>query len=353
MNLTQRMLAAPLTAVVLMAVVAAVGWWGMQRQRVALHELREVYLEQRRLTNNIRYELASAASRFFRLLALAGRVDDKRVQSERQALLQRLTSVSETLGRIDLPDTQEEEALVKAAVSAVLAYRQKADQAIDIASVDVNTGLAAMMSADEQLTTAVEAVQAVGKFVNGRADVMMQRTETLAVWSQWIIVAVLLLAVVAAGLLAVLLARRVVTQLQAVSTAAAALASGDLNARFDDAGRDEVGAMARALEKMRVALTGMIVDIRGATDSIRVASGEVAQGNQDLSSRTEQQASSLQQTAASMEQMAATVKNNADAARQARQLASSASQVAEKGGSVVQDVVARMQEISAASRKMA
>ncbi|MCX7902467.1 MAG: HAMP domain-containing protein, partial [Burkholderiaceae bacterium] len=243
MTLTHKMLVAPLTAIVLMAVVAAVGWWGMQRQRVALHDLREVYLEQRRATNTLRYELAAAGSRFFRLLALAGRVDDKRIDSEREALMQRLRALRESLGRIDLPDTQEDEALVKAAASAVLAYMQKADQAIDIGSVDANTGLAAMMSADEQLKAAAEAVEAVGAFFSSRANAMMERTERLAVWSQWIIVAALGLAVIAAALLAVLLARRVTAQLQAISAAATALAGGDLKTRFNSAGQDEVAAM--------------------------------------------------------------------------------------------------------------
>jgi methyl-accepting chemotaxis protein len=47
------------------------------------------------------------------------------------------------------------------------------------------------------------------------------------------------------------------------------------------------------------------------------------------------------------------VKNNADAARQASQLAGAASDVAAKGGAVVAQVVQRMEEISAASARMA
>jgi methyl-accepting chemotaxis protein len=353
MRLMHKMLAAPLVATALMAVVAGVGWWGMQQQRSALSDLKNVYLEQRRLTNNVRYELATAASRFFRMLALAGRVEDKRFESERDELLQRLRAVRDALAKVDLPGTQDDERLVKDAATAVLAYIQKAEQALDIASVDVNTGVAAMMSADEQLGRAVAAAEALGRFVAAQADEMVKRTETLAIWSQWIVIAALALAAVVAAVMAAMLARRTVAQLQAVSDAAASLARGDLNVRFEAHGEDEVGTMARTLETMRSSLTNMIVEIRGASESIRTASAEVAQGNQDLSSRTEQQASSLQQTAASMEQMNATVKNNADAAKQASQLAGAASTVAAKGGSVVAEVVQRMQEISVASSRIA
>jgi methyl-accepting chemotaxis protein len=97
----------------------------------------------------------------------------------------------------------------------------------------------------------------------------------------------------------------------------------------------------------------VLAEVSAASQTIHRAIGEIAQGNRDLSSRTEQQASSLQQTAASLEQLSGTVKNNADAARQASQLASAASEVAERGGAVVGQVVASMEGMTAASRKIA
>jgi methyl-accepting chemotaxis protein len=353
MRLMHKMLAAPLVAAALMLVVAGVAEWGMQRQRATLKELKSTYLEQRRLTNNVRFEVASASAQVFRLFSLMRAIDGKRVEAERAAVKRRLADAAALLHKIDLPDTTDEEALIKAANAAIAAYAKKADDAIDMASVDVNTGLAAMMSADEQFKLTLDAVQALGRFVNERADAMLARTDALAAASQWTIGVVLLIAIVVAALIAVTLARRTAAELGAVSSAAAALAAGDLNARFVVRSRDEVGAMGRALEAMRTALVKMIVEIRSASESIRTASAEVAQGNQDLSSRTEQAASSLQQTAASMQQMTGTVKNNADAARQASQLAGAASDVAAKGGAVVAQVVQRMEEISAASARMA
>ena len=353
MRLMHKMLAAPLVAAALMLVIAGVAEWAMERQRDALTELKASYLEQRRLTNNVRFEVASASAQVFRLFSLMRAIDGKRVEAERAAVKQRLADAAALLQKIDLPDTTDEEALIKAANAAIAAYAKKADDAIDMASVDVNTGLAAMMSADEQFKLTLDAVQALGRFVNERADAMLARTDALAAASQWTIGVVLLIAIVVAALIAVTLARRTAAELGAVSSAAAALAAGDLNARFVVRSRDEVGAMGRALEAMRTALVKMIVEIRSASESIRTASAEVAQGNQDLSSRTEQAASSLQQTAASMQQMTGTVKNNADAARQASQLAGAASDVAAKGGAVVAQVVQRMEEISAASARMA
>src|SRR5438045_3446830 len=100
-------------------------------------------------------------------------------------------------------------------------------------------------------------------------------------------------------------------------------------------------------------LLGIVSQVRQSSDSIATGSSQIATGNHDLSQRTEEQASNLQQTAASMEQLTSTVKNNADTARAANQLANSARDVAGQGGVVVGQVVETMDQITAASKKIA
>jgi len=134
---------------------------------------------------------------------------------------------------------------------------------------------------------------------------------------------------------------------------ARSVADGDLTqtARIDS--NDEIGQLLVALQKMTAALTGIVTQVRSGSDAIGTATQQIAVGNQDLSSRTEQQASSLEETAASMEELTSTVRHNADNARQANLLAQTASGVAERGGAVVEQVVGTMQEIHAASGKIA
>jgi methyl-accepting chemotaxis protein len=348
-----KMLAAPAAAIVLMVLVVGVAAWGMQQQRTALSELASKHLEARRTTNNVRFELAGTQAYVYRLFTLVKTFDDVRLQKERRAVQQRLADAAAALRKIDLSDVPDGAKLVDAAIAQLTIFGKKADDAIDMASVDPNTGLAAMMSADDQYRATLEAVQAVGKFVNDRANQMIdgaQGTAATALWAMW---AMLAAAIVAAVCVSVFIARRTARQLAGAARAAQALAAGDLTAEFDAESRDEIGELARALERMRGALAAMIVDIRAASDSIHTASAEVATGNQDLSDRTEQQASNLQQTAASMEQLTSTVQQNADAAKQANQLAAAASEVAERGGRVVGQVVTTMDGITQASRKIA
>jgi methyl-accepting chemotaxis protein len=124
------------------------------------------------------------------------------------------------------------------------------------------------------------------------------------------------------------------------------------NAHARSAGKDETADLLRELAHMQHQLSALVGQVRKASDNIHTASNEVASGNADLSARTEQTASNLQQAASSMEQLTGTVKHSADAATQASQMAGSASEVARRGGEVVGQVVATMDEINHASRRI-
>ncbi|WP_119157938.1 methyl-accepting chemotaxis protein [Caldimonas tepidiphila] len=148
-------------------------------------------------------------------------------------------------------------------------------------------------------------------------------------------------------------ARSINAPLAEAIRAAEVIASGDLSRPIATRRGDEAGQLLRALAAMQERLGTMVHGIRGSTESIATAATQIASGNQDLSSRTEQAASSLQQTAASMEQLHGTVQSSTASAAQARQLAGSASEIALRGGEVVSQVVATMDDIQAASRKIA
>ncbi|WP_290904536.1 methyl-accepting chemotaxis protein [Aquabacterium sp.] len=148
------------------------------------------------------------------------------------------------------------------------------------------------------------------------------------------------------------LIRSIQAPLKEAVRVASHIAQGDLSVRVDTSRSDEFGELMKALNGMVSSLGTLVHDVRQSTDAIYTASTEIATGNHDLSTRTEQTASSLQETASSMEQLTSTVSQSAQAASQANQLATSASDAAQRGGQVVHQVVATMEEIATASRKI-
>jgi methyl-accepting chemotaxis protein len=163
-------------------------------------------------------------------------------------------------------------------------------------------------------------------------------------------------AFLSAGSVALFLTRSIMRQLGGEPDYAARIvreiAAGNLGVEVQIRTGDRSSLLAR-MKNMRDNLVKVVGEVRAGVNSVSSASAQIAAGNQDLSSRTEQQASSLQETAASIEQLNSTVRQSADNAKQANQLAVLASDAAEKGGAVVGQVVATMEDISAASKKIA
>ncbi|GCL65947.1 methyl-accepting chemotaxis protein [Pseudaquabacterium pictum] len=170
-----------------------------------------------------------------------------------------------------------------------------------------------------------------------------------------LLVGLALVSLVGAALLATVVVRSVVTDLGGepadARRVAVAIAEGNLGVAVPVSSGDTRSVMA-AMHSMRDRLAAMVGEVRRSSDSIATGSSQIATGNADLSQRTEEQASNLQQTAASMEELTGTVKNNAETAQQANQLATGAAAAAARGGEVVGQVVATMQDIATASRKI-
>ncbi len=197
---------------------------------------------------------------------------------------------------------------------------------------------------------------ALGEFVKlqedasaaARAQIASDRSFTVKIAA---IVAVLMITGMLVG--TTLLVRSIRTPLLDAVDLAGCIADGDLGSKQLTTRGDEFGALQRALLAMNDSLARTVGQVRLAADSIQTASTEIATGNIDLSQRTEQTASNLQRTASAMGQLTDTVTQSAASARTANQLASSAADVANRGGTVVAQVVSTMDEINAASKRIA
>ena len=196
---------------------------------------------------------------------------------------------------------------------------------------------------------------ALREFARMQTDIRQQaQAEFTERRSTSLTIAALQVAVLIAGIVAgaFFLIRNIRNPLREAMGFAEQVAGGDLTAQIRNDRKDEFGAMSAALLSMRDRLVNVVADVKRGTENINVAAREIATGNNDLSARTEQTASNLQQTAASMEQMSGAIRQSADSARVANQLADVAGQSAQKGGAVVSQVVATMEEINLASRKI-
>jgi len=141
--------------------------------------------------------------------------------------------------------------------------------------------------------------------------------------------------------------------LQQALDAAQRMAAGDLGGPALPAGDDEVGRLNRAMGEMQLSLARVVGDVRQRARAVADSMGDVASGSSDLTRRTEGQAATLQQTASAVSTLSGSVRESSQRLREAEAMAGQARQVAADGGAAVGRVVARMDQILVASRKIA
>ncbi|WP_321785432.1 Cache 3/Cache 2 fusion domain-containing protein [Burkholderia pyrrocinia] len=176
---------------------------------------------------------------------------------------------------------------------------------------------------------------------------------------RFLMIAAVLVAAFAA--LFVVVVRRVVSRpLDAAARASERYAAGDLSVRIRDgetarnaAGNDEIGRLVQAVDGIGDGLARIVAQVRSGSADIAHGMVGIAAGSGDIAARIATQASSVEQTAASMEQITAAVQQNAEHAAQANALVANASAAATDGDAAVQRVVATMDEIGRATRRIA
>ena len=140
--------------------------------------------------------------------------------------------------------------------------------------------------------------------------------------------------------------------LQEVSRHLEAMTEGDLTTSPSPWGRDEAASLMIMLRQMQDSLRSMVLQVRRSSDEIVHSSTEIADGSVDLSARTEKTAANLEQSAAAMEQIGATVRQTTEHTQEATRIAAHNAQVAGHGGGVIGNMVATMEQIQAASRRI-
>jgi methyl-accepting chemotaxis protein-1 (serine sensor receptor) len=350
MKIVHKMFIAPVTAMIFLTLIGVTAVVAMKQQDQRMLDLKDVTFAGFRGASAQTIVLGQIHAEVAGKMAIMASLDEKAVKQLVVDTSRKIDVVSAEFSKMQANPSLK--AMVETVLPITAKYKKSVTDAIDLASMDPNTGIAAMQSATAEYGKLRDALAVALKQLDAHIAASIHASETANEKMLWLIGAVLPLALVLLGLVAVLVARGVTRPLNQAVKFAQAVASGALDQRIEHGRTDEIGLLLEALNAMNASLARVVGEVRSGTESIATASREIASGNMDLSSRTEQQASTLEETAASMEELSSTVKQNADNAQRANQLAASASEVARQGDQVVGQVVATMASINASSTKI-
>jgi methyl-accepting chemotaxis protein len=180
-----------------------------------------------------------------------------------------------------------------------------------------------------------------------------QKTATTYSSVRMVLFLVIAVSVVMAFAFGFLLTRLITEPLRRTVTVLEAMAQGDFTRSLNFESQDELGQMARALNRAIRGMRHALEEVREAAVQVADASKELANSSDHLSRGVQNQAASLDLSAASIEQMTTTIRQNAENARRASKLAEEARDCAEAGGGVVYKAVGAMTEINLASKLIA
>lgn len=103
------------------------------------------------------------------------------------------------------------------------------------------------------------------------------------------------------------------------------VAKGDLTATIELEQKDEIGQLAKALNRMVQQVREVVESVDNGARNISSASNEMSSGSQQMSQGANEQASSAEEVSSSMEEMVANIQQNTDNANQTEKLARQAS----------------------------
>jgi methyl-accepting chemotaxis protein len=156
----------------------------------------------------------------------------------------------------------------------------------------------------------------------------------------------MLLCIVLSFILALFIANIIIKPIEQLKKIIENLSDGDLKSNLTYESKDEVGIMAKALNKMIERLNEIIAGIMDGAGGIQNASTQINNGAQQISQSSSEAAASVEEISSSVEEMAANIQQNTDNSRETEKIAVEAADTIKKGNDSVQITQKSMNEIA-------
>ncbi|AFA48300.1 methyl-accepting chemotaxis protein [Acetobacterium woodii] len=245
---------------------------------------------------------------------------------------------------------EEDRALFATLTESVATYRDIRNQNIDLlkngkydqALAEINQVTQAREAVDQDLEALITYNTTLAE------EILNQNTASFQTQSTIMIIFIMIGIALAVGL-GLMVANMISKPLQRMVEAAEAIADGNLNVMIKIDGRDEVGELGLAFEKMTGHINEIMTNIDSAAEQVAAGSKQIADSSIGLSQGATEQASSIEQLTASIEEISSQTRINADNANEANELAEITKENAELGNSEMKLMLQSMEEINESS----
>jgi methyl-accepting chemotaxis protein len=168
----------------------------------------------------------------------------------------------------------------------------------------------------------------------------------------WLISLALVVAVVIAVLLALIVTRSLVRPIARMNECLSQVAEGDLTVHSGLDRGDEIGAMAKSLDRTVQNLAQVMAEIRQAADQTAASGEELSASAQNISQGAQSQSGAVEEISAAVQKLTQAINQVSADARNVAEQAGASKSAAEQGGRTVERSVNGMNLINDSSAKI-
>ncbi len=350
MKLYQRILLAPAMSVLGLAIVGAVGAHALGAQRNALDEIFHTRFAMYQQVAKISAELDAVHAVVYRVVTWIGTYDDAKLARTTAELSARLDSAGAIAGSVSsrAGTTEDERRELAAIIGDLAGYRKNMSAAIDLASADVNSGLAALQTADlafQDLRKRVDALVEVERgLAQERFDAAAAAAASATRWALWASLLAGALAVAAALIVTRDVTRQLGGEPSYAAEVARRVAAGDLELAI--VVREGSDSVLSAMRDMVVRLSEVVGEVRTSAAGLAAASEQVSGTSQSLADGTAEQAATVEEMTSSLDEMSVSITRNAETGALTEQVASEGARKVVESGEAVSRTVQAMRSIA-------
>lgn len=335
----------------LVLVVIAVGWLGLDRMAVLQENLETVVSQRASLIELTRKAVEKVNQNAIFTATYVIVNDQSAVQNISQSLTRNRDEITRYIEEIQsrLKTDGEKEKLAE--VKRVRGPYVESFGTVKKLVLEGNVTAAREAVTRETLPAQDRLLEAWGSFSALQGELMKQNERDAANAYQLgvrITLSVIALAVLLAIVVGLFITRSITTPVLEVTRQMEELAGGkgDLTKRIAIDTSDELGTLAKHFNAFMEELVRIIVDARAAAEGLSAAAQQVSSSAQALSQGTSEQASAVEETTASLEEMSASITQNAENSRQSEVTAVKGANDAEESGRAVSETVSAMKSIA-------
>jgi len=333
MNILNKILVAPAAAVVCMVLLGGFGYFALNKSNQALNELYNVRAENQMIAANVESTVYGVHASIYRVFTWSSNYDASKMEIISKEQFKRLDDISASFDKwLKQPDLAEEEKTLGAKIASILVkYHKDIVQAMDLASVDINTGLSAMQTADSTFQALAKDISEL-QTLESKLSKVSYDTSASAYGRALVLATVLFIVAISVSLLiGFYMARGIARPVSNAINIANRIADGDLKSVFRSSGNDEIASLMQALQKMQDSLRDMIKHINITASQVGTSAAQLTGLATNISDSVNESSESVTSTAAAVEEMTVSIGQVSESAEAARQIAQRTSDFAQQG----------------------